>query len=366
MKKFIVIFFILFIFLVPIITLLTPDKKFSDMENKILQKFPDVSFNNIISTKFMNDFDKYTSDQFPFRVNFIKIKNAYNYIIGQREFRNIYTCNNKLLEKFEFNKDIVDKNIADISNISNDLKTKYNINTKLMIIPTSIALYENLLESYMKTDNQLDVLSYIEDKYLSSSSNSSFYTPLNILNKNKDLYIYFNTDHHWTQLGAKLAYEDMYSTKVYDKPTLVTNEFYGTYYSKAILDFIKPDTIYAYEKFNNFKLNMDFNDNYSTLYDKTKLDGKNKYQYFLHGDPAIGVIEGNITSDKEILIFKDSFAHSFMPFLTSNYRKIHFVDPRYYDLDLYNYLESNKNISEVLFMNNISTFNSYELYKNIN
>ena len=90
MKKFIVIFFILFIFLVPIITLLTPDKKFSDMENKILQKFPDVSFNNIISTKFMNDFDKYTSDQFPFRVDFIKIKNTYNYGIGQREFRNIY------------------------------------------------------------------------------------------------------------------------------------------------------------------------------------------------------------------------------------------------------------------------------------
>jgi len=53
----------------------------------------------------MNDFDKYTSDQFPFRVNFIKIKNTYNYGIGQREFRNIYICNNKLLEKFEFNKD---------------------------------------------------------------------------------------------------------------------------------------------------------------------------------------------------------------------------------------------------------------------
>ena len=180
MKKFIVIFFILFIFLVPIITLLTPDKNYSDMENKILQKLPDVSFNNIISTKFMYDFDKYTSDQFPFRVDFIKIKNTYSYAIGQREFRNIYVCNNRLLEKFEFNKDIVDKNIADISNISNDLKTKYNINTKLIVIPTSIALYENLLKPYMKTDNQLDVLSYIEDKYLSSSSNSSFYTHLNI------------------------------------------------------------------------------------------------------------------------------------------------------------------------------------------
>ncbi|MGL4796869.1 MAG: hypothetical protein ACRC1Y_02470, partial [Paraclostridium sp.] len=102
MKKFIVVFFILFIFLIPIFTLLTPDKKFSETENKILQRFPEVSFDSIVSTKFMKDFDKYASDQFPLRVDFIKLKNMYSYAIGNREFRNIYiNDDNRLFEKFE-------------------------------------------------------------------------------------------------------------------------------------------------------------------------------------------------------------------------------------------------------------------------
>ncbi|MGL5752454.1 MAG: DHHW family protein [Paraclostridium sp.] len=366
MKKFIVVFFILFIFVVPVITLITPDKKFSEAENKILQKLPKFNFDNIVSTKFMSDFDKYASDQFPLRVDFIKLKNIYSYIVGQREFREIYISeDNRLLEKFVFDKDIVDSNVMDISSISNNLDNKYNIKSTFMIIPTSIAFYEDSLKSYMTTDSQVDALNYISSKYLNSSNGSSFYTPFEVLNSNKSDYIYFNTDHHWTQLGAKLAYEDLYKTIVNDNPNPVTHDFYGTYYSKAILDFIKPDTIYAYENFNNFSIHMDFSYNYPTLYDISKLEGKNKYQYFLHGDPAIGTIVGNVNLDKEILIFKDSFAHSFIPFLTSNYSKIHFVDPRYYNLDLDKYIKENNNISEVLFMHNISSINTSELYSKI-
>lgn len=364
MKKFTVIFFILFIFVIPIITLLTPDKKFSAIENKVLQKFPRIDLNSIISNKFMSDFDKYSSDQFPFRVEFIKFKNLYNYSIGHREFRNIYIGkDNRLLEKFSFDKGIVDKNIVDISYFSNILNSKYGIKSTLVIIPTSIAFYEDSLKSYMYTDSQIDTLRYISSSYLDESNNSSFYTPFNALNKNKSSYIYFNTDHHWTQLGAKIAYEDMYNCKVDAISTPVTNDFYGTYYSKSILNFIKPDTIYSYEKFNNFNISMDFNYNYTTLYDITKLDGKNKYQYFLHGDPSVGVVEGNKNLENELLIFKDSFAHNFIPFLTSNYKKIHFIDPRYYNFNLDEYLSENNNISEVIFMHNISSFNSDRLYE---
>jgi len=199
---------------------------------------------------------------------------------------------------------------------------------------------------------------------------SNFYSSYDILDRYKDMDIYFNTDHHWTQLGARIAYEDMFGNTSlneilsHDNYKEVTKDFYGTYYSKALLPQIKGDSISAYEDFNNFRVNIDLDKEFDTLYDRDKLNGKNKYQYFLHGDPAVAVIEGNIDNDDEILIFKDSYAHSFIPFLTSNYKRIHVIDPRYYKIDIEEYLSKNKGIVRVLFMSNLQTFSSTNIYKN--
>lgn len=356
--------FLGFIFIIPIIILTTPDKKISDIENKILTQLPNLSLNNILNKRFMNEFDKYTSDQFPLRSDFIKLKNSYSYLIGQREFRNIYISkNNKLLEKFVYNKDIIDTNISTLVDLATDLKSKYNISTKLMIVPTSIAFYEEELPSWAISDNEKTAIDYI-DSVITHSNSLEFYTPYNILMNNKDKYIFFNTDHHWTQLGAKLAYEDLYNTKILDNSIKVSDDFYGSYYSKAILPNINGDSIYSYNDFNNFKIDIDFSKTYNFLYDENKLIGKNKYQYFLHGDPAFAVIEGNANNNDEILIFKDSYAHSFIPFLTLNYKKIHIVDPRYYIIDYEDYLSNNRNVNEILFINNIQTFNSTQILKN--
>ncbi len=362
--KFITVaFFLIFIFSLPVITFFSEDKKISEIENKILTQFPKLSLDNISSKRFMKNFDNYTSDQFPFRPSCIKLKNTYSYIIGQREFRNIYIGkDNRLMEKYEFNKKAIDENISNILSVSSYMYKTKNIKSKLMVIPTSIAFYKNDLPSFSISDNQKDSLDYI-DKNISDNNYLSFYTPYNVLDKNKDKYIYFNTDHHWTQLGAYISYLDMFNYKYNDKTLFnnykkVSNDFYGTYYSKALLPMIKGDSIYSYNDFNNFKIEINFDETYNTLYDNSKLKGKNKYQYFLHGDPAFAVISGNKNKSNEIIVFKDSYAHSFIPFLTNNYSKIHVVDPRYYNIDLEDYLNKNPNINEALFINNIQSLNS--------
>jgi len=369
--KFITVaFFLIFIFSVPIITFFSEDKKISEIENKILTQFPRLSLDNIYSKRFMKNFDNYTSDQFPFRPSFIKLKNTYSYIIGQREFRDIYIGkNNRLMEKYEFNKKAVDENISNILSMSYYMYEIKNIKSKLMVVPTSIAFYKNDLPSFSISDNQKDSLDYI-DKNILDKNYISFYTPYNVLDKNKNKYIYFNTDHHWTQLGAYISYLDMFNYKYNDKTLFnnykkVSNDFYGTYYSKALLPMIKGDSIYSYSDFNNFKIEINFDETYNTLYDNSKLKGKNKYQYFLHGDPGFAVISGNKNKSNEIIVFKDSYAHSFIPFLTNNYGKIHVVDPRYYNIDLEDYLNENPNISDALFINNIQSFNS-NFYKKFN
>ncbi len=365
-KGLIVAFFILFIFIIPIINIFTEDKKISELENKILTQLPELSFNSIKSKRFMDNFDKYTSDQFPLRSDFIKLKNSYSYAIGHREFRDIYiSSNNRLMEKFIFSNDIINKNIDGINNIANHLNLTKDIKSTIMVVPTSIIFYENELPSFILTDNQVDTLEYINKNV--SSDYTYFYTPYDILNTYKNEYIYFNTDHHWTQLGAYISYLDMFGYDMDDSVLSnnyinVSNNFYGTYYSKALLPNIKPDSIYSYQNYNNFDIEIDLSSKFSTLYDDSKLDGKNKYQYFLHGDPAFCVIEGNPNKSDELLIFKDSYAHNFIPFLTSNYKKIHVVDPRYYNINLDDYLLQNKGINEAFFINNIQLLNSDFVY----
>lgn len=364
-KYFTLIFFFSFIFIFPVVTLSTPDKKVNEIENKILTQLPRISIEKIKNGSFMRDFDNYSSDQFPLRTEFIQLKNLYNYTMGIREFRDIYVgSNGRLMEKFILNKEIIDSNISQVIQFSSTLHKNYGIKSTMMVIPTSIAFYEDYLPKYAISDDQKHILDYL-NKELNNNLNKdflNFYTPYEVLENNKDDYIYFNTDHHWTQLGAKLAFEDYYK-EVSDNNVKVADDFYGTYYSKALLPQIKGDSIYAYEDYNNFKISLDFDKKFDTLYDPSKLEGKNKYQYFLHGDPAIAVIEGITNNSDEILIFKDSYAHSFIPFLTSIYKKIHVVDPRYYKLDIEDYLSENENINEVLFFNNISTFNSLSLFK---
>ena len=345
-KKITVFLFIFIIFLVPTTMLLTKDKDINEIENKILQKFPRFNYENVKSGRFMSQFDNYTSDQFPFRNTFLYMKNELNYILGKREFRDVYISNTgRLLDKYFENRDTISTNIKAINKIAEELESK---NT-LFLVPNSIALYGDELPNYFLKDNQEDTI-----KHISSISDINTYSPLNVFKKHKNKYIYFNTDHHWTQLGAKIAFEDFYKCSLDYNYTLVSDNFYGTYYSKAMLKRISPDRIYSYKDLSGFTNKFD-GEQYDSLYNESKLNSKNKYQYFLNGDPAEGIVNGS--GEGEILIIKDSFAHNFIPFLAQKYKTIHVIDPRYSNTNIVEYAKSKK-VDEVLFLFSLSTLNS--------
>ena len=346
-KKITVFLFLFSIFIVPTIMITTEDKDVNEIENKILQKFPRFNYENIKSGRFMSQFDTYVSDQFPLRNMFLYAKNGLNYALGQREFRNIYvTSSGKLLEKYTENKDVLSANIEFINNSVKDIDVK----STLFLVPNSISIYKDELPKYFLTDNQED--SY---KFISEKLDMNLYSPLNVLKKHKNEYIYFNTDHHWTQLGAKIAFEDFFNQKINSDYTLLSDNFFGTYYSKAMLNNINADKIYCYKDLGQFENVLDGLHS-NSLYNSSKLESKNKYQYFLNGDPAEGIIHGD--GKGSILIIKDSFAHNFLPFLAKIYKTIHIIDPRYSNTSITNYIETNKDIDEVLFLLSLSTINS--------
>lgn len=339
-----------------IISVLEEDKNYSEIENKILSKLPEFNIDSVKDGSYMDKLDTYVVDQFPLRVEAISLKNNLMKLIGNKEFRNIYVTENRMLEKFTFNKEVIDKNIDNMNKISKTL----GIDSVGMFIPNSIAVYNDELPSYLLTDSQEDALDYIK-----TISENEFYTPYSVLKSNKDKYIYFRTDHHWTQLGAKLMYEDYYNKKInldYEKRS---GDFLGTYYSKTLLNNKFKDDIYSYGDIGKYNIEYDgFSSD--SLYDESKLEGKNKYQYFLNGDPAMALIEGR--GEGEVVVFKDSFAHAYIPFLTQEYSKIHVIDSRYTNLNVLDYIRSNENISKIYYIYSLSTINNDDLfmkYKNL-
>ena len=333
-----------------IISVIEEDKSYSPIENKILSKLPEFSIESIKDGSYMDKLDTYVVDQFPLRTEAISIKNNLMNIVGNNEFRNIYVTKNRMLEKFVFNKEIVDKNIDNMNKISQSLE----IDSVGMFIPNSIAIYDEELPSYSITDSQKDTLDYIK-----KASKNAFYTPYNILKENKDKYIYFRTDHHWTQLGAKLMYEDYYNKSIDLEYKKESDGFLGTYYSKTLLNDKFKDEIYSYKALAKYNIEYDGVSS-DSLYDKSKLEGKNKYQYFLNGDPAMAVIDG--VGEGEVVIFKDSFAHAYIPFLTQEYSKIHVIDSRYTNINILDYIKTNKNISKIYYIYSLSTINKDDLF----
>lgn len=358
LKKYIFVgSFIFVIFGGTCISIVQKDKTFSELENKVLSQCPNLTIESVKNGSYMEDFDKYVVDQFPGRIEMISAKNKLMSFLGYSEFKNIYIGKTgRMLEKFTTNLDVINSNLE----VMNKMEDYFGVESVGMFIPNSISIYKEELPSYAITDSQESLLGYISNNY-----KGKFYTPYKALMDNKNDYIYFNTDHHWTQLGAKIMYEDYYNKKVEMDYKKVSNDFLGTYYSKVLINKNKVDEIYSYEDLKNYDIKYDGLSS-NSLYDESKLKGKNKYQYFMNGDPAISLIKGE--GKGEVLIFKDSFAHCYIPFLAKEYEKIHVIDPRYCNLDITKYMKENNNIEKIYYIYSLTTLNSNNVfgkYKNL-
>lgn len=140
----------------------------------------------------------------------------------------------------------------------------------------------------------------------------------------------------------------------------MSRDFKGTLYSKIIDNTLTPDEIYRMNNNNsNYIVNyVATNRITNTLYEDEYLNKKDKYSYFLNNNNPLIIIENKtLENADEIIVIKDSYANTFIPFLTNNYAKIHVIDPRYYKMSISDYIKNN-NIKEVLFLYNVKTIDT--------
>ncbi|MTI47739.1 MAG: hypothetical protein FH761_07845 [Firmicutes bacterium] len=369
-NKIIIIMFIVFLLSVNILNIVIPDKEFSELENRVLSQIPKFQLNKLLSGQFTNKFEEYYVDQFSYREFWVGFKAKVEKLLNKTENNGIYFGGNGYL--FEEYKNPGTK-IKDNTEIINEFSGKYpDIATYFLLVPNSIKIYEEKLPLFASPYDQLDSIKVMKDKL---NKSVEFIDVYETLMKNKDEYIYFKTDHHWTMRGAYYGYTALakelglnyYKMDSFNS-RIVSKNFLGTYYSKAQDWSISPDSIEVfYPKFDiQYEVSYkDTNKSTNSLYESSHLEEKDKYSYFLDGNHALITINTSIKNGKKIAIFKDSYSHSFIPFLVNHYEEIHVIDLRYYNLSINDYLEKN-NIKEVLFLYNVSTFSKDNNIRKIN
>ena len=333
------------------------------MENRTLATFPKFSIQSVRDKSFMNGFESYISDHFIGRIKWIELKVDTELLIGKKEINNIYITDNMLIEKLqEPNYPEINKSVDAINNLAERFK---NPEYYVLVAPTSAGIYLDKLPNNAPQVQQKEaVIDYI---YGSLSDNITSIDVYNNLYASKDEYIYYRNDHHWTSLGAYYAYNTAiqklgFTPIPYSKFNIehASDDFKGTFYSKSLYNGIKADTIdiYTMDKSKGIQ-SMVVNDGtsettFDTLYDRSYLDTKDKYGTFLSENNPIVTVKTNVQNDKKILIIKDSYANSVVPFLAEHYSEITILDLRYIGITSENIVNIN-DYNQVLFLYNAST-----------
>ena len=362
-----IVIFVAFLALVSGGSLLMKDREFSPNENRYLAEPPRLTVDNILSGKFQDGLENYLRDQICFRDGWITVKTGIQKACKDTDIGGAYVGK----DGYDFEKitpeDVDEKQIARNVKAVQDFFAKASENVEkdrlsFLLVPSSGLVMEDKLPAHARLFDQAKYIDQIEKQM----------TDCRVTDVRKDLlshkddYIYYKTDHHWTTLGAFYAFQatapslgiegDLSGKYV---SHAVSNSFNGMLASKSGVNLGEKEQIDIYVPTEeDTDLIIDYVDEgkrSTSLYDSSKLKEKDQYTVFLGGNSSLLDIRTVSTSTKRLLLVKDSFANSFIPFLTPYYREIVVVDPRYYSGTINDLMDSYR-ISEVLFLYSGNTF----------
>ena len=343
-NKIITIGFSIIVISVFLINIISEDKLISISERRKLTQFPELSISKIANGEVMNKLEKYTIDQFVGRDFFRSVKSFFN--------TNIYKQkdNNNLFEKdgaiYKMEYPLNENNVQKSANKIKQVYEKYlkNMNVYYAIIPDKNYYLEN--DDHLKIDykklkqilgNELSEMNYID------------------IWESLTLEDYYKTDLHWKQENlfkvVNKIENDMNLKKTVQSNYKIKNveDFYGTYYGQLAIK-TTPDKLYT--------LTNQTIENCTTYNFETQKSGKvyeqpktsDKYDTYLSGTVSIISLENpSSKTDKELLLFRDSFGSSIAPLLIENYKKITLIDLRYVSSQLLDKFVTFEN-QDVLFL----------------
>lgn len=321
-EKIISILFVITIFAFSLVNLFAKDVEVSSSERRKL------TTKESLKDDFTKNLEDYMKDQFVLRNVLISTNSIFDrYILNKIDTNDVYLKDGYIIEK---NYPLIEKNVENFIKKVNFIKDTYLQNNKVFyaILPDK--------SYFLETGKHLKL--NFESLYsrLKENINIEYIETVDLLN----LESYYKTDIHIKQNSylniVKRIRENLklppsnenYKTDSYDN-------FHGSSYHK-VPTFTESDkiTILTDETIENSKVkHLEYGD--KNVYELDRLEDVDSYNVYLGGPSALIEIDNDSAkTDRELIIFRDSFASSLTPLLIESYKKITLIDLRYIKMDL--------------------------------
>lgn len=365
--------------------LITPDRAYSEMENTTLSQRPALTQ---LSAKGLNSYftayTKYVKDQVFGRDQWISLQSMVETTLLQKEQNGgillgrehmMFPRTFGLLSSEERT---LPKNTSAVESLCQRYPGKVNV----LLAPAASDIYP---ENVPVNAPLLDENTYLDQLSAAvQAAGGRFVDVRGTLTDHKGEYLYYRTDHHWTSHGAYIGYAEAgkamkFSAYTADKFSVehASDTFRGTLYSKTLDNSITPDTIDIYALADNepkvsvnvYKSGAQPDGTYDSMYFREFLNVKDKYSTFLGQNvPRIDInsVLPENADNGSLLVIKDSYAHSLIPFLAKNYSHITVLDLRYINGDIKTLGVNIGDYKNVLFMYNVITFSQDTNVKKLN
>lgn len=291
-------------------------------ERRQLAQRPEASVQSVLDGSFMDDFRDYVLDQFPLRQTFRSLKAlTSHYVFFQSDNNGIYIADGSAAQMlYPLDAASVDYAAARFQDLY-DLYLQDVASIRFAIIPDKgYYLAEPSGHLSMDYDALFETLE-------SSLPWAEFVDLTDCLTADS----YYRTDTHWRQETLLSVAQRLGASSVNFTAETPDQPFYGVYFGQAALP-LEPDTL-TYLTWEGWEActvwSVDTGE-VSPLYDLAKADSRDPYDLFLSGPMALQIIENpHAETDRELIVFRDSFASSLTPLLVPSYARITLIDTRY-------------------------------------
>ncbi len=379
------------VFALAIAFFVIPDVEFSEAENRYLRQTPRISssssdslveriksgklIDRLLSGEFTAEVAEYYADQFPMRDAFVGLKGATEIAMLKGENNGIVVGRDGyIIERNDYpNLDYLRKNVTSLGEFAAKLDDA-EIPLTLAFAGRSVDVLVDKLPALYPTgrsESAWATLTSEVEKIVTADRISLLDTFADA--SSFEHQIYYRTDHHWTSWGAYYAYRDIamsLGVEPLDESELTvevaSDEFYGTTWSKAGMKWVAPDELLYLRYSGDENFTVKIADNGSELvgfYDRSYLDKKDKYSSFISGNNAlVYVTKTGAESENrpKLLLVKDSFSHSMVPFLAYHFDLV-IVDNRYYKQSTLE-LAASEGVDGVLVLVNLASLTDSNLF----
>lgn len=343
---------------------LLPDNEFSAQENRMLQQFPKLSVGEYMEGRLESKLEDYANDQILMRSIFIRIKTAVDVSAGVIHTNGVWKSKDSYL--------VQDATVPSEERLQKDAKALKSFKAKhkklrmyFMLVPNAVSVYGDRLPLAASVEDQ--------NKYMDEMFEASKEAGLHNIDVREhfmdikdDKQLFYRTDHHWTSDGAYEAFKYASGSLRIKNPMEfelmpVSNRFIGTLASESGFvggkaDEIKLPVPKDRSKYKHSVIYYeDTKEKTTSFYKLENLELKDAYTVFGGGNHPVYTIKTPVKKNRRLLLVKDSYANSMIPYLMQYYREIVVVDPRYYYDDIDTLMEI-EGVNEVLFLYNANTY----------